>query len=60
MKTRITIDVNGGEYGTYLYIETPDPIGIKIVSARMFTISSLPPVSIETDEDIIEVKLLEV
>ncbi len=60
MKTRIMIAVNGGEYGVPLYIETSDPVGIKIISARKFVITSTPPVTIEIEDDIMEVKLLEV
>ena len=60
MKTRIMIDVNRGEYGTPLYIETPEPLEIKIISARKFIITSNPPVTIETEDDIREIKLIEV
>ena len=60
MKTRITIEINDGEYGSHLYIETPEPIGLKIISARKFVITSDPPVTILTDDDIVEVKLLDV
>ena len=58
MKTKISIEVGGGEYTARLYIETPDPVGITIISARKFVITSTPPVTIETEDDISEVKLL--
>ena len=60
MKTKVTLDVNKGEYGLSFSIETPEPIEIKVLTSRKLIITSNPPVTIITDNDIIELRLSDV